>query len=241
MSLIQPKKPGYFHLKFPVMVHSIQNTLLQSREEAGLILGSKLKEYKNTNAVVVGIPCSGVSVAAAMANYLSLPLDVMTCRRIKHPANENKNLGSVCLTEVYIPYCNGNNDSIPQDFIAHQVALLKHANLFEYNFYHDRNLPISLRYKTVIVVDDMLRSGETILVCLHEIRKQKPLKIIVAVPIVGAEAARMVSAEVDDTVFLKMEHEVAPTKNYFMDYHKMDKHQVKGLLEMAKKSLSISR
>lgn len=206
----------------------IQNTALQNREEAGLILGKKLKAYEKTNSVVIGIPCSGVCVAATIANYLTLPLEVMPCQRIKHPANDNKNLGSVSLTEVFLP---NSVEDIPQDFIAHQIVLSKNANLFEYNFYHKDCAPLPLKYKTVIVVDDLLISGETMLVCLQEIKKQNPLKIIVAVPIVSAKAAQMVRAEVDDLLFLKMEAEVGSAKEYFSEWERLDRTKVKKLLD----------
>ncbi|MBI1767186.1 MAG: hypothetical protein HYR67_02285 [Bacteroidetes bacterium] len=215
------------------MTESIQDTLLQNREEAGLILGRKLKEYEKTNAVVIGIPRSGVIVAAAIANYLTLPLEIMPCQRIKHPANDNKNLGSVSLTEAFLPDCI---ECIPRDFVAHQIAFSKNANLFEYNFYHRDRPPLPFKYKTLIVVDDLLISGETMLACLQEIKKQNPLKIIVAVPIVSAKAAQMVRAEVDDMLFLKMEPEVGSAKEYFIEWERIDRNKVKKLLDASKKN-----
>jgi len=216
-------------------MESIQDTLLQSREEAGLILGQKLQEYGKTSSVVIGIPHSGVCVAASVAKYLSLPLEVMPCQRIKHPADDRKNLGSVSLTEVFL---YDNSDCVPQDFIAHQIATLKTINSEEQDFYHENNSRLPLRYKTVILVDDILKSSEVMLACIHEIKKQKPLKIIVAVPVVDAEAARIVSAEVEETVFIKIEQEVGHAKQYFIDYGRINKDQVKKLLVLSKTYLS---
>lgn len=211
------------------MTDYIQDTLLQSREEAGLILGRKLQEYEKTNTVVIGIPRSGVCVAAAIAKSLSLPLEVMPCQRIKHPASDNKNLGSVSLTEVFL---YDNTDQVPQDFVAHQIALLKHANSAEHKFYHQNNSQQTLKYKTVILVDDLLKSSEVMLACIREIKKQNPLKIVVAVPVVSAEAARAVSAEADQTIFLKMEPEVEHAKHYFVEHGRINKEQVKKLLDV---------
>lgn len=209
--------------------------MLQSREEAGQILGQKLQEYEKTNAVVIGIPHSGVCVAASIAKRLSLPLEVMPCQRIKHPADDSKNLGSVSLTEVFL--CD-NTDRVPQDFVAHQIAMLKIANSAEQNFYHEKISQLPLKYKTVIIADDLLESSEAMLACIHEIKKEKPLKIIVAIPVVSAEAARAIGAEVDDTVFLKMEQEVGHAKNYFVDYSRITKDQVKKLLDVVNSNLA---
>lgn len=214
------------------MIESIQDTKLQGQEEAGLILGQKLKEHEKTDAVVIGIPHSGVCVAATVAKYLSLPLEVIPCQRLKHPANDRKNLGSVGITEVFL---YDNTGCVPQDFVAHQIAMLKIANMAEQSFYHENNPQLPLKYKTVIIVDDLLKSSEVMLACINEIKKQKPLRIIVAVPIVSAEAARIVSAEVDDTIFLRMEQEVGHARNYFANYTRIDKDQVKKLLDGSKK------
>ena len=223
-----------FVLEFSAMTEYVQDTLLHSREEAGLILGRKLHEYENTNSVVIGIPHSGVCVAAAIAKYLSLPLEVMPSQRIKHPANSNKNLGSVSLTEVFL---HDNTDQVPLDFVAHQIASLKNNNSIEQQFYHSDNSQQELKYKTVILADDLLHSSEVMLACIHEIKKQKPLKLVVAVPVANAEAARIVRAEVDDAVFLRIEKEVGPAKRYFTNYQKIDRDQVKKLLDISNKNL----
>lgn len=216
------------------MVEYAQETLLQSREEAGLILGRKLRQYEKTNTVVVGIPHSGVCVAAAIAKYLSLPLEVMPSQRIKHPANDNKNLGSVSLTEVFL---YDNIGQVPQDFVARQIVSLKNANSSEHKFYHENNSQQILKYKTVILVDDLLKSSEVMLACIREIKRQNPLKIVVAVPVVSAEAARTVSAEVDETVFLRMELEVGHARHYFANYNRIDRDQVKRLLDISNKNV----
>lgn len=217
------------------MTEYIQDTLLQSREEAGQILGRKLHEYEKTNTVVIGIPCGGVCVAAAIAKCLSLPLEVMPSQRIKHPANDNKNLGSVSLTEVFL---YDDTDQVPQDFVARQIASLKNANSNEQKFYHANSTQQTLKYKTVILVDDLLKSSEVMLACIHEVKKQKPLKIVVAVPVVSAEAARIVGAEVDNMLFLRMEQEIGHAKQYFVNYNRITKDEVKNLLDKSKINLT---
>jgi putative phosphoribosyl transferase len=209
------------------MLESVQDLVFKNREHAGLLLGHRLIEYEKTNTIVIGIPNSGVRVAAEIAKYLSLPLEVLPCKQIRHPADDSKALGSVSLTEVVVPDRNGQ---IPQGFVAHQIAMLKKVNASEYSFYYDGHRPLPLKYKTVIVVDDLLRSSEAMLASIREIKKQTPLKIIAAIPIVSAGAARQISAEVDDLLFLRMENEIGPATNYFHDSRKIDRNDVKRLL-----------
>ena len=199
-----------------------------TREESGIALARKLGGYAGTNSVVIGIPRGGLPVAAALAKQLSLPLDVLPAQRIKHPGNPVDNLGSVCLTEVVLPEDTGG---IPQDLVAHQIAILKTRNASDYWFYHEHRNPVSVTGKTVILVDDVLRSGEVILACIHELRKQKPLKVIAAIPFVSTEAARILSSEVDEAHFIRIEHEVGSPKMYFSDSARQAKNDVRKLVE----------
>lgn len=212
----------------------LMSAVMQDREEAGYLLSKKLASFKNTNAIVVGIPHGGVCVASAIADSLSLPLEVMPCRKIKDPGDGSKNIGSVSQDDVFIHDCAR---TIPQDYISHQIILLRNAISHENRKYYGDDQPASLRYRTVILVDDLLASSDTMMACLRGIKKHIPLKIIVAVPVVSAEAARIVGAEADDMQFLKMEASLASPDEYFADFPKVDDQKVKELLEASRKSV----
>ena len=66
---------------------------MRDREHAGQLLSKKLSEYKRSNSVVIGIPHGGACVAYAIAECLELPLELMPCRKMKHPADHTKNIG----------------------------------------------------------------------------------------------------------------------------------------------------
>lgn len=214
------------------MEPAMQKTF-QSREEAGLLLSKKLTGLKFTNAVVVGIPRGGVCVAQVIAKELSLPLEVMPCKTIHHPANAKEYIGSVCATDAFI---HEEAYRVPQDYIAHQISALQHTLRREQSLYYaDAELP-SLKYKTVILVDDVMQTSDSILACIRNIRKQQPLKMMVAVPVVSAEAARIIGSEVSEIHFLKMEPHILPGKEYFRHYPAIDNSTVKNILDDFRKS-----
>jgi putative phosphoribosyl transferase len=93
---------------------------------------------------------------------------------------------------------------------------------------------VSLRHKTVILVDDVLKSSDTMMACLSGIKKQDPLKVIVAVPFVSAEAARTIGAEADDLVFLELKHSIESASDYFIDFPKIDKEEVKEMIRVSR-------
>lgn len=228
---------NFFHQKTAYsMLQTAMNTMFQDREEAGYLLSKTLSSYKDSNAVVVGIPYGGACVASAIAEALSLPLEVMPCRTIMHPADAQKTLGSVSGDDVFLHDCA---HTIPQDYIYHQIALLRNSILHANKRYYGEDKPVSFRYRPVILVDDVLVSSDTMMACLRGIRKQHPLKIIVAVPVVVAEAARIVRAEADEFVFLKMDPFVGRPQEYFVDFPKVDKLTVKELLDASRKAVRI--
>jgi putative phosphoribosyl transferase len=210
----------------------VVNAQLQGRKEAGLLLARKLAAYRHTNAVVVGIPHGGVCVASVIAEELSLPLEVMPCRRIKHPAESQQYIGSVSENEVVLHDCSR---TIPQDYLSHQIILLKNAILHENRKYYDHRKRDSFLYKTVILVDDILISSDGVIACLREIKREKPLNLVVAIPVVSAEAARIVQSEADDLVFLHMENSISSPHNHFVHFPAVDDSKVKELLTISKK------
>ncbi|ELR68467.1 phosphoribosyltransferase [Fulvivirga imtechensis AK7] len=209
-----------------------RNILIQDREHAGKFLSKRLIHFANaTNAVVVGIPHGGVCVASAIADALNLPLEVMPCRKIKHPVDKSRNIGSVSANEACVHDCPYD---VPQDYIYHQMALIRHAIDHENRFYYQEIEPTMLTGKTVILVDDILQSSDTMMACLRSIKKENPLRVIVAVPIVGVEAGRRVKSEADDIVFLQMEHSIGSGKEYFFNFPRVDDIKVREILNKSR-------
>lgn len=216
------------------MIESETSIWIQSREHAGLLLGKKLHAHKNTNAVVVGIPHGGVCVAAALASVLCLPLEVMPCRKIKHPGDRKKNIGSVSIDEVFIHDCP---HGVPQNYIYHQILSLRNAIEEEDKYYHaDRNR-VSLSGKTIILVDDILKSNDTIISCLRSIKKQRPFKVIVAVPVASEDALKMLRLEADHVVCLRVDRFIASGEEYFSAFPKIDQGNVRNLLNTSRQRI----
>ena len=218
------------------MLPTTISAVLQDREEAGYQLSEILAAYRNSNAIVVGIPPGGVCVASAIAETLSLPLEIMPCRKIKDPANGKKDIGSVSEDDVFIHDCC---HTIPQDYIYHQIAMLRNVISDEKKKYYGSGRRQPLRHRPVILVDDILSSSDTMMPCLRSIKKQRPLKVVVAVPVVAAEAARTLGTEADEIRCLRIEASLEPAHEYFVDFPNVDDNRVKALFEASRKALEI--
>jgi putative phosphoribosyl transferase len=205
-----------------------------NRENAGILLAGKLTEFAHTNTVVVGVPHGGVCVAAEIADKIHCPLEVMMCRKIKDPSNESKTIGSVSASEVLLHDCE---HTIPQDYLYLQAIRMRNEIKYENDFYYGDKSNLDLEYKTVILVDDILLSADTLMACIQEIRKRRALRIIVAVPFVETEAARIVQGEADEAVFLKMQQHIHSPNEYYQEFADVDEWKVRQLLHRGKSNL----
>ena len=183
-----------------MIVHA--DALYQNRKHAAYLLGERLMEHKNTDAILVAIPGGGIHTGSYLAQLLQLPLEVIPCKKIKHPADSCRTIGAVSIDAIVV---QDNTNEIPQDYMYHQIQLLKHVIEGQNRAYHGGRLQAPLNNKTIILVDDMLKTGDTMLACVRSIKKQGPDKIIVVVPNVTPEGARKIADEIDAIIYLTIE------------------------------------
>lgn len=179
-----------------------QEAVFQNRKHAAFLLGERLLEYRSSDSIVVAAPGGGVRLGAYLSQYLSLSLDVIPCRRIKHPADDRKTIGAVSIDTVVLEEQVG---SIPQDYAYHQIQLLQHVINMQARHYAAARPAISYAGKTVIVVDDSLSTSDVILACVRALKNRKPSRIVVAVPHVTPGAAERIASSIDEIIYLSIE------------------------------------
>jgi putative phosphoribosyl transferase len=198
-----------------------------NRKNGGLLLARKLSEFAYANVVVVGVPHGGACVAAMIAERLNCPLEVLMCRKIKDPSNQSKTIGSVSSNEVFMHDCA---HTIPQDYLYFQTIRLRNEIKYENDFYYGHDPNLNFEHKTVILVDDVLKSADTLLASIQEIRKRGALRVVVAVPFVEMEAAGIIRGEADDLVFLKMQQHINSPLEYYKEFPEVHEWEVRELL-----------
>lgn len=202
--------------------------VLHDRTTAAQGLAEQLLAYRNTDAVLVSIPCGGVPIGYHLAFQLNLPLEIIPCKKIKHPAHQHKTIGSVSLDEVDV---HEECRDLPQDYISHQVALLRYSMDISNKFIHRGVKALPLNGKTVIVVDDILLSGDTMISCLRSIKKQKPERIVVAVPFATPQALEKIGPLVDQLIYLQKETDRADT--YYHLWRQIAEEEVRQMFQHA--------
>lgn len=172
--------------------------MIPNRQVAAEMLADRLEHYKGQKGVVLAIPRGGVPVAAPIAQRLSMPLDVIVSKKIGHPANPEFAIGAVSLEDVEVD----KRADVPAAYIQAEVERLKESLCQQYRLFMGNRQPVDLRDRIVIIVDDGIATGKTLLSTVNMARNKQPRKIIVAVPVAPLTAIQQFEAIVDEVVYL---------------------------------------
>jgi putative phosphoribosyl transferase len=168
---------------------------IKNRESAGNILAETLKNVVKKGAgqdiTVIGLPRGGFVMAEIIARKLSCNLDMMISKRLRAPHNEEVALGAVA--EDGTTYLNKSlieelkiSDEYINNEISYQLQEIRRLSNLYYQgrktFLGEKH--ISIKGKTIILVDDGAATGSTVIVTVRSLRKtHNPKRIIVAIPI----------------------------------------------------------
>lgn len=175
----------------------------KDRQEAGKLLAEKLLQYKTLNPVILALPRGGVPVAHEVASKLHAPLDVVLVKKIGAPRHEEFAIGAIAedetpiLNQAVIDEFQFDPDEI-QDIITDKIMEIRRRS----KVYRQKIPAVALKSRAVIVVDDGLATGATMLAAVEWLRNQQVSKIIVAVPVSSLQAAEELKRKVDGFVSL---------------------------------------
>lgn len=205
--------------------------MFKDRIEAGYALAEKLKKYKNAEGVVLAVPKGGVPIGYIVAKELGLPLELILSKKIGHPLNKEYAIGAVSLWGSFIV----PHDDVPQDYIDREIKKI-HANLekMQLKFMAGKE-PENIEHKTVIVIDDGIATGNTLLATINMLKKHEPAKIVIAVPVSSKSAYQKLSKEVDELVSLIVPEYFVGVGGYYEQFEDVSENEVLQYLERAKK------
>jgi putative phosphoribosyl transferase len=172
--------------------------VFRDRANAGKVLAGMLDSYGHSNTIVLGIPAGGLPVAAVIAEHLHLLFDILVVSKITLPWNREAGYGAVAfdgtvrLNEQLLPRLGLNKEEIRKEIkktfgkVTHRVRSLRGERAFP-----------ALSKQSVILVDDGLASGFTLIVGVEALRKAGARQIIVAVPTGHWDSVQLMAQQVE--------------------------------------------
>ena len=209
---------------------------LHDRTEAGRMLGEVLaRRYAGREDVIVlALPRGGVPVAYEVARRLHAPLDVFVVRKLGVPGHEELAMGAIASGGALIL-----NDEVikalrvPQEEID-RVADNERAELVrrEREYRDDRPAP-GLDGRTVILIDDGLATGASMMAAVRAIEAQKPRTLVVAVPVAAPQTYAEFQRQVDEMVCLMLPEPFYAVSAWYEDFSQTTDEEVRDLLARA--------
>ena len=159
-------------------------TMFQDRDEAGWMLVERLRGTKTEKPLVLAIPRGGIEVGAAIARGLGCELDVVLSRKLRAPHNPELALGAVSETgEVYLNHFAAAMTDAGDAYIEaerkRQVAEIDRRKAM----FRAVRPQVDVRDRTVIVTDDGIATGATMIAALKTVRAAGAREVVVAVPV----------------------------------------------------------
>ena len=204
--------------------------LFKNRIQAGKKLAEKLAEYKNKKDILVlGIPRGGIEVASAVAKELNAELSVIITKKITYPSNPEFAVGAASLGSYLIDEDYKHAEKTLKEDIKKLMSEIKSR----YKKYTNGKIPI-LKGKTIIIADDGLATGHTMLAAIKYARSKKPKKIIAAVPVSSQEAYESVKKLADKIVCLDIPINFFAVGNFYQEFGQLSDGDVIKYIKKAK-------
>ncbi len=170
--------------------------MFRDRIEAGILLAEKLQKYKSDKGIVLAVPRGGIPVAYAVARELNFPIEIVLTKKIGHPANNEYAIGAASLNDHFIV----PHENVSEEYIQRELIVIRRRLKEMYKKFMGDREPESLEGKTIIVIDDGIATGNTLLGTVKVLRKSRPGKIVIAAPVASESAIEKLSNEVDEVV-----------------------------------------
>jgi predicted phosphoribosyltransferase len=206
--------------------------IFADRHAAGAALGRELRQRPPAGPLLVlGLPRGGVPVAAEVARALDAPLDVLIVRKIGLPSQPELAIGALAGGGILVRDPMGVHPALSEEAFAQLVAHEREELGRRERVYRAGRGPLELAGQTVVLVDDGLATGATMLAAVRAMRHAGAARIIVAVPVASPQAVSLLAREADQVIALEAPASLFAIGQWYEDFAQLDDRTVCMLLE----------
>lgn len=203
--------------------------LYENRTDAGKQLAERLIRYQGRDVLVLAIPRGGLPIGAEVAKALNVPLDVALTKKIGHPYQREYAIGAVSLDSVIV----SETETIPRAYVEEETTRIRKVLQKRQDQYYKNRKALSLKDKVVIVVDDGIATGNTLMATVQLVAKQSPAQIIVGIPVAPRQAIRMLEAlpEIDEVLCLATPSDFRAVGQFYLHFYQVSDEEATRILD----------
>lgn len=196
----------------------------KNREQAANLLAHALIAYKGKNPLVLAIPRGAAPMARIIADFLEGEMDVVLVHKLRAPFQEELAIGAITENgEVYLnTYANDISKTYLEEEKQKQLAIIRERRAL----YTKTQSAPSPKDRIVIVVDDGIATGSTMIAALQSLRTQKPAKLIVATGVGPADTVESLRVLVDQIICLNIPDNFYAVGQFFSYFPQVEDAQV---------------
>ncbi len=206
--------------------------MFRDRTQAAEVLANRLRRFRTEKDVLVlGLPRGGVPLARIVADYLNAEMDVCLVRKLGVPWQPELALGALAegdvrvLDSALIQECNLDPEDIGRLARSAQIEIDRRAKL-----YRGSRLPARVAGRLVIIVDDGLATGSTMIAAVRALRARGADRIVVAVPVAPPSTVRALENEVDDVICLETHEPFYSVGSWYENFAQVEDQEVQQAL-----------
>lgn len=200
--------------------------IFENRVAAARQLAAALSEYRNQHPLVLAIPRGAVPMAKVIADELNGELDVVLVHKVGAPGNPEFAIGAVDESGwVYLAdyaHETGASEQYIKNEVSTQLAAIRQRRAQ----YTPIRQPIDPAGRVVIVTDDGLATGSTMLAALHALRARNPSELICAVPVAPPDTLEKVRSNADRVVCLSTPINFRAVAQFYMEFPQVTDEEV---------------
>ena len=207
--------------------------MFKDRIEAAGLLAEALPQYRGQNPLVLAIPRGAVPMAALIAERLQGELDLVLVRKLHAPRAPEFAIGAVDESGWVYLASHASSVGATPDYVEEQKALQMQELARRRELYTPGRLRKDAQGRVVIVVDDGLATGATMIAALHAVRQRHPVRLVCAVPVGAPESIRLVQEHADEVVCLETPRRFTAVSQFYGSFPQLEDDEVIALLRSA--------
>ncbi len=205
--------------------------LFQDRRQAGEILAEKLAHYRGRQPLILAVPRGGVIVAEPVWQSLGGELDLIITRKIGAPDQPELAIGAVSgdgfttLNEQLVSRLRVDQEYIARKAEEELAEIRRRLN----DYRGDSPLP-EVEGRLVILIDDGVATGYTLLAALRSLKEKNPLTLVLAVPVGPPDTFSILGREVNELVYVDAPKNFAAVGQFYRAFSQVNDNEVKAVL-----------